>query len=156
MTAKPRGRAPRSAAERELRDTLILDLFLAGNTQRAIAANPQVKLTAARVNQVIKVELDRATKDHILRNENAMLIYQARMEMLVRNALEHVSAGDLKAIEVARRLMADQAKLDGLTDGELRNPVPPMSDSELDGVEPADDLARYRARRNDATRKRQA
>jgi hypothetical protein len=143
---KPRRTSTVTAAAREKRDTLILDLFLAGHTQRAIAANPQVKLTAARVNGIVKTELERATKDHILRNENAMIIWHARMETLVREAMSHVTAGELKAIEPARRLMAEQAKIYGLVDEDIRSPVPPMGDTELDD-EPADELARYRSQR---------
>jgi hypothetical protein len=136
-------------AARQKRDQTILDLFLAGHTQRAIAENPQIKLGVSRVNQIIKAELDRATKDHILRNENAALIWQARMEVLVREAFEHVTEDhDLKAIEVCRRLMADQAKMADIADGAITSgPVPPMGDTELDDGEPADELARYRAQR---------
>lgn len=143
--AKPRRSL--SAAQRDARDTLILDLFLAGNTQRAIGAHQQVGLSVQRVNEIIKAEMERATRDHILRNENAMTIYLARMEMLVREAMSHVTGGELRAIEVARRLMADQAKIYDLADEISAGPVPPMSDAELDGEEPADELARYRAQR---------
>ena len=145
----PAKRKPRvlSPAEREARNVLILDLFLAGDTQRNIAANKQVQLTVSRVNEIIKAELDRCTRDHILRNENAMIIYLARMEMLVREALGHVNGGELRAIEVARRLMADQAKIFELADEISAGPVPPIGDSELEGEEPPDELARYRAQR---------
>ena len=142
---KPRVLTPQA---REIRDVLILDLFLAGHTQRAIAANKQVQLTVGRVNAIVKAELDRATRDHILRNENAMTIYLARMEFLVREAMSHVSGGELRAIEVTRRLMADQAKIFDLADEISAGPVPPMSDNELEAdEEPADELARYRAQR---------
>jgi hypothetical protein len=134
--------------ERAKRDALILDLFVAGHHQKTIGANPQINLTEARVNQIVKAELDRCAKDHILRNANAMTIYMARMEHLVQKAMSHVDADDLKAIEVTRRLMADQAKIYDLVDGRITSgPTPPMSDAELDDGEPLDELAAYRAQR---------
>ena len=139
--------------ERAARDTFILDLFVAGNTQHTIGAHPQVQLTEGRVNQIIKAELDRCAKDHILRNANAMTIYMARMEHLVRKAMDHVDNDDLKAIEVTRRLMADQAKIYDLVEDRVptAGPTPPMSDNELDDdVETMDELAAYRAQRRPA------
>ena len=147
MARKPQ--PPRlSGAARKRRDQLILDMFVAGNSQQKIADNPQINLTKMRVSQIVNAELERATKDHILRNENAMTIYMARMEILVREAFVHVTEGDLKAIELARRLMADQAKIYDIAEETVTaGPVPPMSDTELDDAEPVDELARYRAQR---------
>jgi hypothetical protein len=49
---------------------------------------------------------------------------------------------------VARRLMADQAKIYDIAEETVTaGPVPPMSDTELDDAEPVDELARYRAQR---------
>ena len=150
-TSPRRGRKPgMTPAARQQRDRIILDLFLAGYHQQAIADNPQVKLTKDRVGRIIRAELERATKDHILRNENAMIIYMARMEHLVQKAMGHVDDGDLKAIEVTRRLMADQAKIYELADGTVTaGPVPPMGDTELDDGESLDELGRYRAQRRE-------
>jgi hypothetical protein len=148
MAARKRARrAPLNAVQREARNQVILNLFLAGYPPRAIAEQPQVKLSLDRVRRIIRDELDRATKDHILRNENAMIIYLARLEQLVRASFDHVNDGDLKAIEVTRRLLREQADIYGLADisGRAPAPVPPMSDQEL---EPADELARYRAQRD--------
>jgi hypothetical protein len=137
--------------ERAKRDAFILDLFVAGNTQAVIGAHPQVQLTEARVNQIVAAELKRCAQDHILRNTNAMTIYLSRMEYLVRKAMGHVDDGDLKAIEVTRRLMADQAKINDLAEGRVSaGPVPPMSDAELDDGEPLDELAAYRSQRREA------
>lgn len=142
--AKPRT----TPAQREARNQMILNLFLAGYPQRVIAARPQVKMAERSVNRIIRAELERATKDHILRNENAMIIYLARLEQLVRAAFEHVNDGDLKAIEVTRRLLREQADVYGLAEVDARSPLPPMSDTELAKTEPADELARYRAQRD--------
>lgn len=137
--------------ERQARDSLILDLFVAGNEQQKIATHPQVNLTEARVSQIIRAELDRCAKDHILRNTNAMTIYMARMEYLVRKAMGHVEDGELKAIEVGRRLMADQAKIYDLVEDRISaGPTPPMGDAELDDGDPLDELAVYRAQRGKA------
>lgn len=147
----PRKPTPRlTPAQREKRDTLILDLYLAGYPQRDIAANRQVKLSHYRVGEIIRAELARATKDHILRNANAMIIYLARSESLIRKALEHVNNGDLKAIEVSRRLLREQADVHGLFDV-IHAPIPPMSDNELADTDAdpqaLDELARYRQQR---------
>ena len=137
--------------QRQIRDTLIIDLFVAGHQQQVIAARLDVALTEARVSQIIKRELERAAKDHILRNTNAMTIYLARMEFLVREAIAHVEGGELKAIEVTRRLMADQAKINDLAEDRIptAGPVPPMGDVELDDGDPLDELSAYRAQRRD-------
>jgi hypothetical protein len=64
-----------------------------------------------------------------------------------------VEQGDLKAIEVARRLLEQQAKLYGLQGSATRvsisthNPNPPLSDQQLEEPdEPEDELAAYRSR----------
>lgn len=150
MTVRKRAK-PLTAAARAQRDELILDLFLAGHTQQQIAEDSRVKLGQPRVNQIINAELDRATHDHILRNENAMTIYMARMERLVRAAFTHVDDGELKAIEVARRLMGDQAKVYELVDLPTSGgagPIPPMGDTELDDEALTDELSQYRAQRS--------
>jgi predicted XRE-type DNA-binding protein len=139
------GKKALTPAQREGRDRLILDMFLAGKSQQEISIHPQVKLTQARVSQIINAELEQATKNQIVRNENAMTIFMARMERLVSAAMDHVDEGELKAIEVARRLMMDQAKIFELADAGS-GPVPPLSDEELD-EDPIDDLAKYRQRR---------
>ena len=153
MTVRKRAK-PLTAAARAQRDQLIIDLFLAGHTQQQIADDDRVKLGQPRVNQIINAELERATRDHILRNENAMTIYMARMERLVRAAFDHVDEGELKAIEVARRLMGDQAKIYELIDdlsltrGGGGDQVPPIGDTELDEEPLTDELSKYRAQRN--------
>jgi hypothetical protein len=139
--------------QREERNAFILDLFVAGYQQKVIAAHPDVDLTETRVSQIIKDELKRASQDHVVRNANALTIYMSRMEFLISTAIGHVEEGDLKAIEVTRRLMADQAKIYELVDGRVGpGPVPPMGDTELDddvgvAVEPEDELAAYRSQR---------
>lgn len=153
MTVRKRAK-PLTAAARAQRDELILDLFLAGHTQQQIADDQRVKLGQPRVNQIINAELERAERDHILRDKNAMTIYMARMERLVRAAFDHVDDGELKAIEVARRLMGDQAKIYELADLTIggtapgAGPVPPMGDTELDDETLTDELSKYRAQRN--------
>jgi hypothetical protein len=151
MTITKPGRKPgMTSAARGRRDRMIIDLFLAGHNEQAIADRPDVNLRKDRVRRIVKAELDRATKDYILRNENAMVIWMARMEILVREAFSHVTEGnDLKAIEVCRRLMADQAKVYDLAEDEVNTArTPPISDAELDDGEPLDELAAYRAQRS--------
>jgi hypothetical protein len=155
MTATKR--APRSAADRRKRNTLIVDLFLTGLDQRKIGAHPEVRLSASRVNDIIKAELKRIQSEHVLRNVNAMTIWLARHEMLIRAALVKVAEGELKAIEPARRLQVDVARMFGLLDDDAISgvaSVPPISDNELadtdsdDDATKVSDLERYRAQRS--------
>lgn len=150
-----------TAAARERRDRLILDLFLTGKSPQQISEHPEVKLTRQRVNGIINAELDSATKDQVLLNEKAMTIHVARMERLVQRAFEHVDAGELRAIEVARRLLDQQGKLFELADRQM--PAGPMNDNEmsadgtvLEDTDGLDELSRYRAQREQQQPKAQA
>lgn len=149
MAAKRPPRKALTAAEREKRDKLIIDMFLIGHTQQSIAQHPNVQLTSQRVNQIISEEMERSKEDQLLRNKNAMSIYLSRLEILIREAMTQVVGGDLKAMEVARRLLEQQGKVYGLADNvpARTNVIPPMSDNELDPDEDVDELTAYRLQR---------
>lgn len=69
-------------------------------------------------------------------------LYPQRLEALVSAVWVAAMEGDRQAVEVCRRVLAQQAKFYGL-DAET-GPVPPISDQQLS---PADDeLASFRAR----------
>lgn len=66
--------------------------------------------------------------------------YAQRLEELLGAVWPDAMAGDPKVVEVARRVLAQQAKFLGL-DAEV-GPTPPISDTELAD----DELASYRKR----------
>lgn len=133
-----------SADERQLRDEQILNLFIAGHTNTSIARH--FRLTSQRVGQIIKEALKSDAPHREFMNNQALSVYVTRLETLIQAAWEKVEVGDLKAIEVARRLLEQQAKLYGLHDPVSRGTIPPMSDEELIDVEPDDELAAFRSR----------
>lgn len=136
-----------SAALREKRDKLIIDMFLIGHTQQSIAQHPNVQLTQQRVHQIILDEMERGKEDQLLRNANAMSIYLSRLEILIREAMTQVVGGDLKAMEVARRLLEQQGKLYGLVvngPAGRSNVIPPISDNDLEPDDDLDELTAYR------------
>jgi len=138
------------AAERERRNALILQMFLGGWSEREIGRHPSVNLTGGRVHTIIKDKLEETAKQQNLMSERALNIYVARLETLIKAAWSKAVTGDLKAIEVGRRLLEQQARLYDLEE-EGRIPViPPVSDQELDEDDespPATELEAYRRRK---------
>jgi hypothetical protein len=145
-------RGPKLTPEqRELRDAQILQLFIAGKSENEIAA--AVDTDRSLINKLIKEQLTKTADHRKLLNNEALSVYFTRLETLIQAAWEKVEQGDLKAIEVARRLLEAQAKLYGLQGSATRvsisthNPNPPLSDQQLEEPdEPEDELAAYRSR----------
>ena len=140
-----------TAEQRRERNEFILTAFLAGRTERWIANNSKVKLTSPWVHEIIKAELTGAAKRQELLTDQAKTIYVERLEMLISRAWPKVMEGDLKAIEVGRRLLEQQARFYDIT--EERGPmlVPPMSDAEMTDMDESspgyallDELTKYR------------
>ena len=145
----PRGRGQSLTPEqRELRNAEILRLFIAGHSQSEISR--MLDTTPETVSVNLKESLKTTAEHREILNSQALSVYVTRLESLLQAAWAKVDAGDLKAIEVARRLLEQQAKLYGLHDPTSRVPIPPMSDNELatgiDDVEPEDELEAYRSR----------
>lgn len=146
----PRSRGEKLTAEqRELRNAQILKLFIAGYNQSDIAR--ALDTTPETVSVNLKEALKTTAEHREILNNQALSVYVTRLETLIQAAWAKVDAGDLKAIEVARRLLEQQAKLYGLHDPVARTPIPPMSDNELAtgvdaDVEPEDELQAYRNR----------
>lgn len=124
-----------------------MTLFIAGNSERDIGRI--VKLTGVRVHQIIKAELKNAARHHDLLNDQALAIYITRLETLLKAVWPQVAKQDLKAIEVARRLLEQQARLYDLEEDRMPG-LPPMSEQELiddeSGADPRDELLKYRMR----------
>jgi hypothetical protein len=69
-------------------------------------------------------------------------LYPERLEALIAAVWVDAMAGDRQAVEVCRRVLAQQAKFYGL-DADA-GPVPPITDQQL--APDDDELASYRAR----------
>jgi hypothetical protein len=127
-------------------------LFIAGNNEVEIAR--AVDLTAQRVHQIIKAELKNAARHRELLTDQALAIYVTRLETLIKAVWPVVvqrenEAARLKGIEVARRLLEQQARLYDLEEDRMPA-LPPMSEQDLgmddESVDPRDELTRYRQR----------
>lgn len=133
-----------TADDRRRRNYRIMALFIAGNTDAEIAR--VVDLTPMRVHQIIKAELKNAARHHQLLSDQALAIYVTRLETLLKAVWPKVAQQDLKAVEVARRLLEQQARLYDIEEDRMPA-LPPMSDQDLmDDDDPRDELAKYRIR----------
>lgn len=145
----PKGGAPipegNSKEEREQRNYLIFARFLAGHSEREIGR--AVGLTGQRVHQIIKAELKNANRHQQLLTQEALQVYTARLETLLKAVWPKVLQQDLKAVEVARRLMEQQSRLYDFT--EERAALPPIAEQELvddDTPTVVNELAQFRLR----------
>ena len=150
--ADDKKRGPKLTPEqRELRNAQILQMFIAGKSEMEIAK--ACDTDRSLVNRLLKDALKDTAQHRELLNNQALSVYVTRLETLIEAAWVKVDEGDLKAIEVARRLLEQQAKLYGLagSGGPSRvgpsGAIPPLSDQQLeDPDEPEDELAAYRQR----------
>jgi hypothetical protein len=139
------GRPQLPREQKEQRDALILHLFLTGWTEREIGKQPRINLHGSQVHRIIVKQLEIAAERFGLISEKALIVYSERLEMLIK-AIWPRAFGDKdpKAIEVARRLLDQQAKLYQITDDRMGMPLAPIGDNDL-----ADDvveLQKYRER----------
>lgn len=139
------GRPQLSRDERERRDGIILNMFLSGATERDIAKSRSVNLSPSRVHRIVVEQLEIAGERFGLISEKALIVYSERLEMLLK-AIWPSAIGDKdpKAIEVARRLLDQQAKLYQISDERTSMPMAPMGDNELS--QDVMDLREYRDR----------
>lgn len=149
MTDAPKQRGPKpgeTADDRARRDFRIMALLVAGNSEADIAR--AVGVTRARVNQVVKRELQGAARHRQLLADQALSIYTTRLETLMKAVWPKVAQQDLKAIEVARRLLESQARLYGIG-ADKADTLPPMGENEIvdpTTPDPRDELSKFRAR----------
>lgn len=159
MTAKvnkplspPEGQRQKSPPPQLSRDEIsrrnarIMALFIAGHSEREIGR--AVNLTGQRVHQIIKVELKNEARHQKLVTDQALSLYMSRLDMLLKAVWPKVAQQDLKAIETARRLLEQQARLYDIEE-ERVGALPPANellDGDEGGVDPRDDLAKYRSR----------
>jgi hypothetical protein len=132
-------------AERELRNTRIFALFLGGNSEKEIGR--YVNLTGPRVHQIIRQELEAASRHRQLLTDEALAIYVGRLETLIKACWPKVAAGDLKAIETGRKLVEQMGRLYNVA-GERLPSIPPGIEQELLGEDSTlDELTKFRLRR---------
>lgn len=142
-----RERRAMNAEQRNRRNTLIMQFFFAGWSEREIARHHSVDLTPGRVHQIIAEQMKGLAQRHDMLSDQALPMYIERLETLLKATWPKAVSGDLKAVEVARRLLEQQARLWNLEEEGKLPAIPPMSDQELDDDETRDQLAAYRARR---------
>lgn len=133
--------------ERDKRNILLMQFFFAGWSEREIARHHSITLTPGRVHQIIAEEMKKLAGRHDLLSDQALPMYIERLETLLKATWPKAVSGDLKAVEVARRLLEQQARLWNLEEEGKLPGIPPVSDQELDEDDTADQLSKYRARR---------
>ncbi|EIU63236.1 hypothetical protein [Mycobacteroides abscessus] len=98
--------------ERTRRDAVIMRLFVAGWSYREIARHPNVDLAHQTVAQIVHAELQKSGRTAF--TEQVGTIYLERLETLLRASWPQAINGDLRAIEVVRRVLAQEARFYGL------------------------------------------
>ena len=133
--------------ERVERDLLIYRLHLAGVSYRSIAK--RVGLTAAAVHKIVRRELGRVAEIRDDLVADAEIEHIERMKQLYAVYSPKAQAGDLKAAEYCRRLLADMARIQGLNQSVVeRLPVAPRDDDlDPDSGGEDDELEAWRKRR---------
>jgi hypothetical protein len=134
-------------AEREIRDADILRLFIAGATYRQIAKALNVGL--ATVSRAVQKQLAAGAQRRELLSDQALAVHTERTERLFQAHWDKALRGDHRSAEICRKILAQQARLQGL-EAEL-TPLPaPTAPVEVDeevSQEPTDELSKLRAQR---------
>jgi Homeodomain-like domain-containing protein len=148
------------AAERVERDQKVLRLWIAGGSYPRIAQ--AVGLSARQVERIVKATLAAGAARRALLSEEALAVHQERHERLFEAHWIPALNGDHRSAELCRRLLDQNAKLHGLygegggaAGSALPAPTAPLTsgdgaDSPRESEEPADELAKLRARRDTA------
>lgn len=142
-----------SKAEREARDALVLQMFIAGWPYRRIGADSHINLSAVMVHKVVKREMAKGAARREFLGDTAYQVHTERLEAIYAanyatavnqkaNAAERIKAGEL-----CRRLLDQLGKLHGLTDSALSSGAMPtrlLDDGGDDEVDEEDELSAYR------------
>jgi IS30 family transposase len=115
--------------ERAERDQLIYRLHLAGISFRQIGK--RIGMTPGGVHKIVRRELGRAAdvRDDLV--GDAEIEHLERMKQLYAAYAPKAQAGDLKAAEYCRRLLADMARIQGLNQS-VAERLAPARDDDLD------------------------
>lgn len=140
-----------TAEERDRRDALVFQLYLAGVPYRQIAARPEVNLSMRGVQ--LAIDRQRVVRQGQREDfgEIASLFIE-RYEQLWQIANRKAAQGDLRAIDQCRKLQIELQRLHGLEGVRTATPPPPEVDGYDDdegsapavAFDPDDPLAPYR------------
>lgn len=101
-------------AVRVSRDAWVMRLFLAGHSYREIGKHPKVNLSAKGVGNVVNRTLAEANPRHNDLGQQASTVYVERLEQMLRAVWPQAVRGDLKAVSVALRILAQEARFHNL------------------------------------------
>jgi hypothetical protein len=125
-------------------------MFLAGVPYRDIGRHAQVRLSAQGVHNVVVRMMAKGARRRGLLEDDAFDIHQERTETLLAANWPKALAGDVRAAELCRRVLDQQARLHGLNARArielLSQPIADIDDDDDEGHE----LEDYRRRRAEA------
>lgn len=135
--------------ERDARDALIMQLFLAGRSYRIIGKTTNVSV--GMVHRIIKQQMREAAARREYIQENAFDVYVERLETLYARAYTKATddklkpADQLKALEACRRYLDMMGRVQDVGGDALPSPPPPDGEpGDEEDEEPEDELAAWR------------
>ncbi len=131
-----------SRSDRERRDGRALELFLAGLTYREIGAAVGLR-SVSGVHRVVAKQLAAGAQRRELLTGEPFALWQERTEALFQAHWDRALEGDHRSAELCRKVLAQQARVHGLSD-DVRVAAPTPGSPE-DG--PTDELSRLREAR---------
>lgn len=133
--------------QREDRDADVLRLFIAGASYRQIAKVLNVGI--ATVSRAVAKQLAAGAQRRELLSTQALEIHTERTERLFQAHWTRALNGDTKSALVCQRILAQQARLQGLEADLTPLPAPTQTGLPVDEDDegPTDELARIRSAR---------
>lgn len=133
--------------ERVERDQLIYRLHLAGVSYRSIGK--RVGMTPGGVHKIVRRELSQAAEVRDDLQGDAEIEHSERMRQLYAAYAPKAQAGDLRAAEFCRRVLADLARIQGLNQSVAERLIVGRDDDldPADGDGEDDELEAWRKRR---------
>ncbi|WP_063899034.1 hypothetical protein [Mycolicibacterium chlorophenolicum] len=92
----------------------MMRLFVAGHSYRDIGRHPKVKLSPKGVGNVVHRYLAEANPNQNTIGQQASVVYLERLEQMLRAVWPQAIRGDLTAVRVALRILAQEARFHGL------------------------------------------
>lgn len=135
--------------ERDARDALVLQLFLAGRSYRLIGKH--TRLSVGMVHRIIKTQMRAAAARRDYIQENAFDVYVERLEHLYAKAYaratdDTLKPGDqMKALELCRRFLDQLGRVQDVGGDVMPTmPQPPEGDGLDEDDDPDDELTAWR------------
>lgn len=100
--------------QRAIRDRLVWQMFVSGVPYRDIGRHPKVKLSCRGVELSVRrtMETDRPHTEMLTGEARSVLL--ARLETLLRAAMPRAMDGNMRAVEVSRKLIEQEARVLGV------------------------------------------